>query len=364
MKVVQVIGDLRVGGAERLFVDLVNALDCEQKSIVLLNSADVSPNLMACLNPEIDIHKVRIRKRTLLVDILQLARVLRRLECDVLHSHMFWTNLYCSLAGVVAGTPVVVTSEHGRNEWKRRRHRWIERRVISPLTKYRLCVSQDILERRRNVDGIPESKLVLVPNGTRIPRISNKNLNGPPIIGSVGRLVEAKDLVTLIRAIALLRARGYGAMLRIVGDGPEKARIQEEIDRLDLTGAVHLLGFKSDVGSFLKECTVFASSSIREGQPIALLEAMAHGLPCVATRVGGIPDTMENDVEGIVVPPCQPDLMADALQRLLDKPDLRLALGESARARVIREFSIDALAEKCLAIYESALGDQGRVAHS
>ena len=355
MRIAQVIDDLRVGGAERLFVDLVNALPENEKFVILLSENEVMPNLEASLGPQIEVYKVTIRKRTFYRDVVRLARLLTKLKCDVLHSHTFWANFYGSVAARMAHVPVIVTSEHGRNEWKRGWHKWIESRVISRFAQHRLCVSQDILERRRDVDGVPGDKLVLVPNGTRIPDIDGHREPDRVVIGSVGRLVVAKDFPTLIRAVGLLRKQGVDCSLEIVGGGPEESSIREEVNRLGLKQHVKLAGFQDNVGARLRSWTLFAVSSINEGQPIALLEAMAHGLPCVVTSVGGIPDTLKNEKEGLIVPPRDPNALADALQRLIEDGDLRRRLGSSARDRVCKEFSIEALASRCCDIYRATL---------
>ena len=355
MRIAQVIDDLRVGGAERLFVDLVNALPEDEKFVILLSDNEVTPNLEASLETGVEVYKVRIRKRTVYRDVLRLAKLLRKLDCDVLHSHTFWANFYGSVAARIADIPVIVTSEHGRNEWKRGRHKWIESRVISRCAQHRLCVSQDILERRRDVDGIPGDKLVLVPNGTRIPDIERHREPDQVVIGSVGRLVAAKDFPTLIRAVGLLRKKGADCTLEIVGGGPEESLIREEVNRLGLKQHVKLAGFQDNVGAWLKGWSLFAVSSINEGQPIALLEAMAHGLPCVVTSVGGIPDTLTNEKEGLIVPARDPDALAEALYRLIEDRALRRQLGSSARDRVCKDFSIDALASRCCDIYRATL---------
>ena len=124
---------------------------------------------------------------------------------------------------------------------------------------------------------------------------------------------DAKDYSTLIRAVAILAGRGIDVQLEIVGDGPERAGIEQAIAREGVASRVRLAGLRTDVSEWLARWAVFASSSTREGQPVALLEAMACGLPSVVTAVGGVPDTLVDGVEGIVVPPTNPEALADGL---------------------------------------------------
>ncbi len=354
MVVAQVIGDLSIGGAERLFVNLCNALDVDKVIVVLVGEADATPNLRNDLHEDVEVCTVRVRQRSWIWDVWKLSRLFRKSGCDVVHTHMFWSNLYGSLAAGLAGVPVIVTAEHGRNEWKRNWHKWVEVNVISRYADTRLCVSQDILQRRRDEDGIPGDLLEMVPNGTIVPPTvdGEKQAN---VIGSVGRLVDAKDYPTLIRAIGVLARRGSETRLEIVGEGLERKVIEETIRAEGVESRVTLTGSQTNVGDWLARWSVFVSSSVREGQPVALLEAMAAGLPCVVTAVGGVPDTLAHGVEGIVVPPQSPEALAAGIQKLLDSVELRNSYGRAARERVIREFSIDTLASKCQKIYTSAL---------
>jgi len=354
MVVAQVIGDLGIGGAERLFVNLCNALDVDKVIVVLVGKADTMPNLRSDLHAHVEVRTVRIRQRSWIRDVWKLSRLFRETGCDVVHTHMFWSNLYGSMAAHLAGVPVIVTAEHGRNEWKRNWHKWVEANVISRYADTRLCVSQDILQRRRDVDGIPGDLLELLPNGTIVPPPFDEEKQAN-VIGSVGRLVDAKDYPTLVRAIGVLARHGSSTRLEIVGEGPERKAIEETIRQECVESQVTLAGSRTNVDDWLARWSVFVSSSVREGQPVALLEAMAAGLPCVVTAVGGVPDTLAHRVEGIVVPPGNPEGLAAGIQELLDSVALRDSYGQAARERVIRDFSIDSLASTCRRIYASAL---------
>lgn len=354
MVIAQVISDLSIGGAERLFVNLCNALEADKVIVVLVGDAKKQPNFSDELRKDAEVHRVRVRQRSWIRDVWNLSRLFREAGCDVVHTHMFWPNLYGSLAARLAGVPVVVTSEHGRNEWKRKWHKWLEVNIISRYADARLCVSQDILQRRRDADGVPENLLKLVPNGTAVPSVAGLEQQ-ERVIGSVGRLVDAKDYPTLIKAISALARRGTDTRLEIVGEGTARGEIEAAIRREGVDSRVTLAGSQTNVSDWLARWSIFVSSSVREGQPVALLEAMAAGLPSVVTAVGGVPDTLADGVEGIVVPPKNPEALADGIQRLLDNAQLRSSYGRAARERVIQDFSIESLMSTCREIYVSAL---------
>ena len=352
LRVCHLIGSLQYGGAERQVVNLLNHLPFEAR-FVLEIGCPATEGLHLALGADVIRASLPVRLRRLPLDIVRMARLLCRWRIDVLHTHMYWANLIGALAGRLADIPVVVTSEHGKNNWKMGRHRWLERRLISPLVDLRICVSEDIRQLRRDVDGVPAEKLAYLPNGTNLPTLDARPDNRTPVLGSVGRLVEAKDYRTLIEAAARLHDSGMDFHLCIVGDGPERADLERVIAAHELGGVVELVGAQSDVPSWLRGFDVFVLSSIREGQPLALLEAMAHGLPIVATRVGGIPSTVEDGVEAALVGPGRPEELAATLQALLYDRQRRETLGRNARLRAERDFSIEAVATRYAQVYQA-----------
>ncbi len=352
LRVCHIIGNLRYGGAERQVVNVARHMRCARTYVVCLGRPWPG-NLSDLLPPSVECIWLRFRGRNAPYHVWKLARLLRTLGIDVVHTHMYAANLYGVLAATLARVPVVVTSEHGKNPWKTSAHRWVERAVISRFADKRICVSRDILQIRRDIDGVAERKLTYIPNGTEIDMNPISPPSGRFAFGTVGRLVPAKDYRTLIAAMGILRDKGHSAELYIVGDGPERASLESEIGRLALGSVVHLAGFQSDIPAWLGRFHAFVLSSIREGQPLALLEAMAAGLPIVATRVGGIPDTIASGSEGLLVEPGDPAGLAHAMETLLSDEKKRNELGVNARARCRTDFSIQATCDRYLQVYRS-----------
>lgn len=356
-RVCHIIGDLRYGGAERQVVNVARHMRSAKTYVVCLGRPETG-SLSSLLPESVECIWLGFRARYAPYHVWKLARLLRTLAIDVVHTHMFAANLYGVLAATLARVPVVVTSEHGKNPWKTRVHRWAERAVISRLAHKRICVSTDILQIRRDLDGVPESKLTYIPNGTEIDTNTISPPRGRFVFGTIGRLVPAKDYRTLIKAMGLLREKGCSVELYIVGDGPERASLESEIADLGLTSVIHLTGFQSDTQTWLGRFHTFVLSSIREGQPMALLEAMAAGLPIVATRVGGIPETIASGSEGLLVEPGDPEGLARAMETLLSDEKKRNELGTNARKRCRRDFSIQAVCDRYLRVYHAVWDDE------
>lgn len=361
LRVVHIISGLGIGGAERHLVNLLNAMSCEYRAAIFVGEKQPGASFYGDLDAAIEQHFIRVRRRSLPLGIFRLASVLKKNRVTVVHTHMYTSNLYGTIAARLAGVPVVVTTEHGENPWKRPYQRWLERNVISRFADMRFCVSPQILEIRRDVDGIPANRLRLTINGTVVPPSSAGNkAASTPVVGAVGRFIPAKDYPGLLRAIALLRDRGYELTLCILGDGPEADKVKSLITEMKLNDIVRLPGMVSDVDSWYRQFDVYVSSSIREGQPVALLEAMAHALPVVATDVGASAETVIDGEGGLIVPPGDPRVLAESIGRLLDEPALRCSLGQSARRRVMERYSVAKVADDHVRIYQEILSSNGR----
>ncbi|MBL8237044.1 MAG: glycosyltransferase family 4 protein [Bryobacterales bacterium] len=164
-----------------------------------------------------------------------------------------------------------------------------------------------------------------------------------PEVICVGRLAPVKAQHILIEAIGLLRARGLSVRLRLVGDGPDRASLEAATAQLGLTGDVIFDGWRNqdEVRERYRMASVFAMASFAEGIPVVLMEAMAMGIPCVATRIMGIPELIDDGASGLLVPPADAEALADAIARLLSNPELTARLTPEARRKVLADFDLD-----------------------
>jgi glycosyltransferase involved in cell wall biosynthesis len=214
---------------------------------------------------------------------------------------------------------------------------------------------------------VPEHKSRLLGNGIDTDKF-HPHRDGQPraltgfgadciVIGSVGRIQDVKDHAGLVDAFILLRARlpQLRARLRlvIVGAGPLLPELRAKVDGAGLAGQVWLPGARSDVAEILGELDVFAMSSLAEGTPGSALEAMASGLPVVGTRVGGIPEVIDENVTGALVPPADPSAMAEALARYVLAPELASRHGAAGRERILRKYNMPAMVAAYQSMYDT-----------
>ena len=352
--IAQVIGGLNIGGAEKHFVSLSNALSANEMnacSAFFTGQKQAEETLHSQLDSRVSQTRNLIRKRSFPIGVLALARELKKRKCNVVHTHMFWANLYGTLAAHIAGVPVIVTTEHGENRWKSAHHHWLERQVISRIADKRFCVSQKILDRRRNVDGIPPAQLELMANGTVVPEVRVSDRHGAePVIGSIGRFVKQKDFELFVDVIAALRKRGYGVRGCLVGDGPEMTKVRARVSEHGLEGVIEFPGMVTDTDKWFRYFDLYAITSSEEGLPVSLLEAMSYGLPVVAADVGAISSAIRSDEEGLTVPAGDKDCFVNAIAGLLDDSEQAARMGQRSRDRIVEEFSIEAISAR----YESA----------
>ncbi|MGH2874087.1 MAG: glycosyltransferase [Solirubrobacteraceae bacterium] len=284
-------------------------------------------------------------------------------KVDVLHAHMPRASIPGALLARLARVPVVVSHEHGSTLAGRRLRPLLDREAVARLSNVIVAVSE--WDRRNLIEHarVPPDAIRVIYNGIDRPlkpggdRSSGlRPSDDTPLIGAVGRLYHEKDYPNLIRAVALLVARGRAVRCVIVGDGPCEAQLRALIAELHLTEAVQLTGRREDVSAIVGDLDVAVLSSIWEGIPLAGLEYMAAAAPIVATAVGGLPEMIRDGTDGLLVAPGSPEALADGIAGLLDDRALARRLGESARARQRLEFELDTVVDRLQALYLELLG--------
>jgi glycosyltransferase involved in cell wall biosynthesis len=290
--------------------------------------------------------------------LLELVRLLRRERPDILHASSSKAGVLGRLAAVIAGVPIRIFTVHGwafsaHSGTAARLYLWADR-LVKPLTTVTVCVAEN--ERRAGLAAgtCSEAQTIVIPNAIDVQAAARtRGEREIPCVVAVGRLKAPKDFLTLIRAAAALPPRSYE--LVVVGDGPERALLQGEIERLGLEDRVRLEGERADVPELLARADVFVLSSASEGMPISVLEAMAAGLPVVASAVGGVPELVLDGETGRLVPPGDPPALAGALRPLLADAQLRRRLGDAGRVRVHERFDLGPFRRAHVELYSREL---------
>ncbi len=359
---VLLVGDtLDLGGTEGQFTELALRLDRTRWDVEVacmrpegpllkpLNAAGVRP--WRCGPPS-------FKSPLLLAAIVAFARRIRARRIDVLHSFGFYSNILSLPAGRLAGLRAVVGSQRDLG-------------ILRPplqgvLHRFALRMARDVVvnsEAVRDVASnrvVPSGRITVVPNGVDIVRFAP----GPPrthvgeglLVGTVSNLRPEKGLAHLVRAVHVMREQGRHARLVIYGEGPIRKDLELLVAELNLQPWVSLPGSTREPEAALRELDVFVLPSLSEACSNGLMEAMATGLPVVATAVGGNINLVQQGETGLLVPAGDPMALAQAILRLADQRDLAAGLGARAREYARRELGMDRMVARTEQLYARSLG--------
>jgi len=362
-RVLYVVNNLGVGGAEHVLLGLASGLD---RSMYDPTVVSVGPNLalapkfvaagvpVICLNT-----KVKADPR----GYVRLVRLVRELAPDILHGFLWRSNMFCRYAGRRCRVPTVVTSEHSMRVDGPIRE-WINRRTAAGSSAV-VCVSRAVLRHMRDSVGIPERLLRVIYNGVDLSRFApcadkrsaRDSLGLPPdgpVIGTVARHTEEKRIDRFVEMARLIGKVLPEASFITAGEGPKLAWLTDLARRRD--AKVRFLGYRDDVPLVLGALDVFVLTSQTEGLPMAVIEAMAVELPIVSMLVGGVAEMVRNGQDGVLVKQGDIRAVADGVLDLLQSRETRARMGRSARRRVMSLVSLDAVVAKHERLYEELLG--------
>jgi glycosyltransferase involved in cell wall biosynthesis len=299
----------------------------------------------------------------------KLIRYLRWAHVDVVHAHS-GTWLRAALSARLAGRLPVVFTDHGRALPERTRQIWYDR-LAGRWTRVVAAVSPSLSGYLLQQVGIPSDRFMIVENGVPLAESSSNGPRPPglpargPLVGCVARLEWPKDHETLIRAMEQVKRRVPETQLLLIGGGPSAVvqRLKALAGALGLEKHVHFLGTRDDVSLILPHLRLFVLPTLSEGTSLSILEAMAAGVPVVASRVGGNPSVVDDGNTGILVSPRDAQELAIAMVDLLVHSEKALRMGASGRDRVCQRFNLQAMAQTYRKLYGALVVDstQGRI---
>jgi glycosyltransferase involved in cell wall biosynthesis len=367
-RVLVLIKGLGVGGAERLLEAAIPHLDRRRFDYRV---AYFLPWKNALVPPferaGIPVYNLGMRVDLDARVLARLTRLVQRERIALIHAHLPVAGVWGRLAARLAGRARVVYTEHNiparyaaLTRMLNRRTYWMNDVVIAVSEEVRKAVAA-------YANGRP--RLVTIQNAVDVDAIAATPVEGVAVrrefgfpedallVTTVGNLTPKKGHVHLLAAAARVIARHPGARFLLIGQGPMAEELRAEAVRLGLDGTFVFAGFRDDAIRLMAASDVFVLSSLFEGLPVTLLEAMALGRPSVVTRVGGIPE-VANDASSVMVPPGDPDVLADAIAELLAAPDRRVRMGAAAQEQARRRYGVEQMIQAVERIYDDLLGEQ------
>lgn len=362
--VVHVVLTLNVGGLERVVLNLAaqGIRSGQRVTIVCLEERGVLAQEAAALGARVESVDKRPGLQLRLAG--RIRRLFRELAPDVVHSHQVGALFYAGRVARAVGVPVVVHTEHGKHYATRWRTRVLGRLAARHADRF-FVVSKDIADEVIGCRVSPSRNVAVVANGIDVDRFAEGNgsavrdgLKIPldaPLIGTVGRLSEVKRQDLLLRAFADLRRTMPTARLLLVGDGPLRDELTRLAVELGVAPYTHFAGYQSQPDHYLHAMNAFALTSRSEGMPLVVLEAFAAGVPVVASRVGGLPQLIEDGHTGLLFEPGNvPDLVVKLRGLLLDDA-LARRVAAAARDAANATYSVGAMGAAYARHYDELL---------
>lgn len=366
IKVLHVLTDTNVGGAGRYLFNLIAGWPSEDCDFVV-----------ACPGGgelERELKDKRIKYYTLsggessikFKHVVELFQIIKREHIDIVHTH---ASLSGRIAGRLAGCRVILT-RHGistgnKGFIKRLLSYAIARMFTDKIIAISRAVKIDLIET-----GVPADMIKIIHNGIDLSKIHGTGhslreelgvSNDIPLIGIVARIVWEKGYEYAIKAMPPVLKQYPSALLVVVGDGPLKLKMQELAKKLSIDKNIVFLGYRRDVEKLVSDFDVFVLPSVSEGLGLSLLEAMALGKPVIATEVGGIPEVIKNESNGLLVNPRDEGALALGILRILSSKDFSRSLAESAKKTVYEKFSAQSMAFHTAELYKDILHMNGGI---
>lgn len=347
-------GDLWAG-AEVMAFNLLGGLKTLpgiELFVIVLNRGRLSQALERL---GISVYVIDESEHSFLTIIRRTASIVRRHAPQVIHAHRYKENILAYLVSIALPEgAALVSTQHGMPETYHRSPSLGQRlkssvnyKLLASKFSRTVAVSSDIEEKLVNDYALPRDTVQLIRNGIVVPEVA---VTSKPkdrfVIGSAGRFFPVKDYLFMVEVAKEVSMKCDQIRFELAGDGPMLEEIQGLIEKYGLTGQFVVRGFFDDVGPFYRELDVYLNTSLHEGIPMSVLEAMAHRLPTIAPKIGGLKEIITDGVDGYLVDARNPEYFADRCLALYENAALRRQMANAAREKIIREFSMQRMAQQ------------------
>jgi glycosyltransferase involved in cell wall biosynthesis len=366
--VIHLVEDLKVGGQEKVIASIATGLDREKFKVEIWCLARGGAVADWLRQAGICVRTLNLSTYHRPLNIARLAWRLRQARADIVHTHGNFAGTFGRLAAILACIRRVVAHVHTSDFSLTRRHILIEK-FLACFTRRIICVSRSVQDFVKNMERIPAEKTCVIYNGAaRLSRQEAKPVSRSIwgfsaqdcVVISVGSLVDNKGHRILIDAMRMLVPAYPFLRLLIVGDGPLRSALEEQVARFKLSEYIKFTGVVEDIHPVLALSDIFAlPTRYREGLSMAVLEAMQHGLPIISTRVGGIPEAVAHNRSGLLVPPDDAVALGDAIARLAADTKLTYEMGADGRKRYKERFRAEQMVSQIESLYHRMItGDE------
>lgn len=360
-KILYIITSLGLGGAEKLLLYYLKNLDKNKYDLNVCCLREKPDELYSEILKYAAVTNLKIKNKFNPFAVFFIFKLIQKIQPNIIHTHLFQPRIYASIAHLFYKQAVLITQKHSIVNPKKHNVFILFEMLSIRMNKKVIAISESVKNSLIKYEFIPENKIFVLPNCIDYQKyndamirklISNKK---EVVIGTVGRLEREKGLNYLLLAMKIILTRFPNVKLDIIGDGSALNELKNLSKKINISNSVNFFGKFVDVIPFYNKMDIFVLPSILEGFGIVLLEAMASGIPIVATNVDGIREVVINMSSGLLVPPKSPKAIADAISNLIENPQLRDNLVKEGLNRA-KEFDVKEHVMKLDRLYTNLLG--------
>lgn len=363
IKVLHVVEDLRIGGLERIIASIVTNLDKNKYDVGVWCLSEGGEIALDLIGKGISVKILGMKSYHNPLNIIALSQLIRRNRIKILHIHGYFAGTFGRLAAIIARVPIIIYHVHSTYYGYKKRNILTEK-ILSFFTDNIVCISKAVRKFVMQVEGINEKKACLIYNGIEAPEVFNEpahinrdsfGLSKKDFVAiTVASLTPNKGHHVLIHAMKTVSRKHSNLGLLITGEGPLRNGLDEHLKELPFFSKILFAKERKEVISLLKLADVFVLPSVkREGLGIALIEAMAVGLPVIGTRLGGIPEVIQDNINGFLVTPGNHEELAAAIEKIIGDKVIRDEMGRMGRKIYEKSFTVETMLRKIELLYDS-----------
>ena len=357
-----IIPSLGKGGAERQLFELVKGINRNKFLPVVISLSEGGHWKKEIQSLGVEVIELKRKKNKEFSRLFRLVKILRTINADIVHTYMFSANTYGRIAAISSGISTIIASERniGMIGMDKKKYHIFLDKLLSYFSKKIICNSYYCSSSLVNNQSIRKNKVITIHNGIDITRYninSSKTNSNKKVIGTVGRLEHQKNhkLFLQIAKSTLDKYDNHKPEFIIIGDGELYSELNEYSKELGIEDNIKFYGERHDLNILYKNMDVFVLTSFFEGLPNVIMEAMASGLPVVATDAGGTSELVKNNITGFLCPSGNADILADKVDYLLQNEQEAIKMGKKGRERIKTDFSIDKMVSSTEKVYSDIL---------
>jgi len=361
IKILYLTTSSKLSGTEKMLYELVKGIDKEKYEVMVCTiKDDLDSQLLDRLRKEgIKTACLDLDKKWKIWRVFKLFKIIKNFNPKILQSFLFFDNILARIFGKLAGAPIIISGQRSAETYRPKIRNFFDRITIN-LADYIVSNSEAgkriVIER----DGFPEEKVKVIYNGINLDKtgqqLKARRSKAITKIGFVGRLSTEKGLNYLIEAVSILKNKMNDFVVLIIGDGPERKKLEKLTYENGVEDVICFLGYKEKAWQYMQEFDLFVLPSLWEGFPNVIIEAMAQNVLVVATRVGGVPELIKDNETGFLVKPRDGKALAERINYVLNLPEKeKKKIEENARRVVKKEFSIEKMLKEYEKLYASLI---------